>query len=61
MGDNIEYVVGPGKGKISDRVEDVRFAKEYDKTYYVDKQVLQIVAPLLKLVESKQQGLFSYM
>ena len=61
IGDNIEYVVGPGKGKISGRVEDVRFATTYDKTYYIDKQLMQIMTPLLKLVESKQQGLFSYM
>ncbi len=60
VGDNIEYIVCPGKGRIGDRAEDLRFATDYDKTYYVEKQLLKIVSPLIKLVKSKQQGLFDY-
>ncbi|MCK5334064.1 MAG: hypothetical protein KAJ24_06110, partial [Candidatus Aenigmarchaeota archaeon] len=39
-GTTIQYVVTRGSGSISDRAELMKFAKNYDKNYYLENQIL---------------------
>ncbi|MFH1127407.1 MAG: DNA-directed DNA polymerase [archaeon] len=39
-GQTIQYVITNGSGSISDKAELIQFAKDYDKDYYIKKQIL---------------------
>ncbi|MCK5333633.1 MAG: DNA polymerase, partial [Candidatus Aenigmarchaeota archaeon] len=39
-GTTIQYVVTRGSGSISERAELMQFAKNYDKAYYLENQIL---------------------
>ena len=39
-GQTIKYIITVGKGSISDKAELIQFAKDYDKDYYIKKQIL---------------------
>lgn len=56
----IEYVVKPGKGRISDRAELPSKCKQgkYDSSYYINNQILPVVDNILQLIgHSKKEFL----
>ncbi len=57
----IEYIVKPGSGRISSRVEVPSECSQgcYDSEYYITHQVLQVVDSLLQLIGSSKRDVLS--
>ncbi|RLG13957.1 MAG: hypothetical protein DRN71_03910 [Candidatus Nanohalarchaeota archaeon] len=68
-GQTIKYIITAGRGTISDKAELIQFAKDYDKDYYIKKQILPAAMRALSvfniteeelMCEGKQTALSSF-
>ncbi len=68
-GQTIKYIITSGRGSISDKAELIQFAKDYDKDYYIKKQILPAAMRALSVFnitedelmgEGKQTALSSF-
>lgn len=56
-GDVIKYIITPGKGKISERAEILKFAQDYDSEYYIEHQIMPAALRILKVFNYRKEDL----
>ena len=58
-GSSINFIIGSGKGMIRDKAKIPKEAKDYDKNYYINNQVIPCVEKIFEIKKYTKQDLLS--